>query len=391
MLKIIYANRIHFLDYVVFLFFCAIPFRDLRIISFISIQDILLLLGLFMVILKSKETQLDYGFLYFTAACCTLIAITTGYRTLNYTESLINVSKVLFAYGLMHFFLVNYAKLSYHIYSVPIFGLGAGLSLVVLTNVGSFFSTGSLSRLVGFSGHANYFAFSGIILFTGGIYLSFNSVILKSLKLYFIFVGFLAVIMSVSSTAIFVLYFVLRIKFFEKEKLFTRIPILFALTAIFYYSFENLAIFNFSRIRLREAFTTRYSYSIGGTGNTSIQDRLQTYVSSWDRILANPLFGYGLNQKGRLTNVGIETHNYLLLSWQTGGIIFLIFQIVLIIYVCKSIHSGLTIKFSLSMAICCWFFLMTEPWIYERTVCSTIFLIIAVSKQKHVRNLRKNE
>ncbi|MCX7071013.1 MAG: O-antigen ligase family protein [Gammaproteobacteria bacterium] len=63
-----------------------------------------------------------------------------------------------------------------------------------------------------------------------------------------------------------------------------------------------------------------YALSEGGKGGT-FAERIDTFVAAWEEISAQPLLGVGTVAGGRLTRVGLATHNVLLGAWFETGVL----------------------------------------------------------------------
>lgn len=354
-----------------FLFFFFQPLRDLRIVSFLAFQDIILIISIVFLAHSKTLKFLDYRIPFFTLLSCIFIAITTQQYSLNYSANITNIAKVLIAYGFVSYYVMIFVEEYGNHLRLATYGIISGVSLTLLLSFRDFISNSDNARLIGYSGHANYFAFSGSICFILSLFIEVTSLKFFLIRFVGIAAGLIAVLLTVSNTAIFCLFCGLILRYAGKsyKLLFAPFVALISLLA-----FENLALFENSRRRLDEAFTQRYSYSVGGLGNNSLQDRIYTAVASLDKLKNNPFFGYGLDVDGRITSTGIETHNYLLLSWQTGGFFFFFFQLVLTFIMCQKMFQRRFDRLFICLFICIFAFLMSEPWIYERSITSLIFL-----------------
>lgn len=365
-----------------FLFFMAFPFRDVRFISFLSLQDFLLVIGILILLIDPNFKYMVYKFSLGTLLICVLMALTTFYHSENYAENLINISKVAFAYGVMSIYLLSYARNSNDLHKYALYGISCGLFLALLLNLESDQIFAPSLRLQGLSGHANYFAFSGLICVTLSLFYATISIFDNFFRLFFFLIGFYSIVLSISTTAILCFSFIIVLYASKSKGLASQFfrSLLGILISIFLYF--NLNFFKSSRNRLSEAFTERYSYSIGGLGNNSLQDRIYTNAASIEKIKKNPFLGYGLDVDGRLTSTGIETHNYLLLSWQTGGIFFLVFQLILISLLIRHLVRAPILRVNVALSLCLFSFLFSQPWIYERTTTSIFFLVLGNLKNE---------
>lgn len=364
--------RDRYLTFIFFLFFFFQPLRDLRFVSFLALQDVILILGLLISISFKKLKLLDYRLSLFTIFSCLLISITTKQYSLNYSENFLNTGKVLVAYGIVSFYIMVFVQQHSNHLRIATYGITFGVALTLIFSFRDFLITSDNTRLVGFSGHANYLAFSGTVCFILAIFFEASSIKLLLFRVIGITAGSIAILLTVSNTAILCVCCTLILRFAGKGYRLLLAPFVFLIAWL---AFRTLPLFENSKQRLDDAFTQRYSYSVGGLGNNSLQDRLYTNRASLERISHNPFFGYGLDINGRVTSTGIETHNYLLLSWQTGGFFFLFFQLVLTIILCRKVLQRPYDKLVICLLICILAFLLSEPWIYERSITSLLFLI----------------
>lgn len=354
------------------LFFFFQPFRDLRFISFLSFQDILMTISLVIMFFTRQLRFSNYRISIYTLISCILISLTTMQYSVNHAENLLNTGKVFFAYGLVSCYLINFAQEHRDYLRLASYGLTSGLAVTIFFSIIESQNSASAERLIGFSGHTNYLAFSGIMCISLVLFFETSKLHLQFFRIIGVTLGLITTILTTSNTAILALFVVILLKFSGNRFRILTIPFV-GLTSLF--AFKTFSIFEDARQRLEGAITQRYSYSVGGLGNNSLQDRIYTSLASLERISSNPFFGYGLDLDGRITSTGIETHNYLLLSWQTGGIFFLIFQLVITFILCQRALERPFNKQIICIYLCIFAFLNSEPWIYERSITCFIFLV----------------
>lgn len=107
-----------------------------------------------------------------------------------------------------------------------------------------------------------------------------------------------------------------------------------------------------------------------GSGESTLEIRLQTDNYAWNKILENPVVGAGLDQMSGVTFDGrTATHNIFLLSWFQGGILLvLVFAALTLIPLGQCLRQSDNLKRVLfgSSMISALAFGMTGPVLYER-------------------------
>lgn len=364
-------------------FFFA-PFRDLRVLSILSIQDISILLLFIMVIFDIQVRPLKSlitNFLLLSIFLTIVITLQSSIVASDPISSALNVMKIFLTFCLLPIVILYFQPIRSELETLLkcfIFGAGTSCFGAILFDNGLDFNTSGRSS--GFAGHPVFF---GILT---GMAISFAIVFLFLDKRHFltmfpsVIVMTLGLTLSASSIGIFLpIVALLIILFNDLTRLnLRRLTLGLIFLTLSAYAFMNFQIFAFSKSRLLQTLNPTAGFSTNRiSGTSTLQARVVSIQSGFEKIGHSPILGNGFDSAGRVTSVNLEPHNFLILAWQTGGIIVLCLAIILVVI---SIMSGLRavqarMVLDLTVLSTSWFALLTSPLLYERSVVTPLLLI----------------
>lgn len=145
-----------------------------------------------------------------------------------------------------------------------------------------------------------------------------------------------------------------------------------------------------------------YALSEGGKGGT-FAERIDTFAAAWDEISAQPLVGVGTVAGGRLTRVGLATHNVLLGAWFETGVLGLLALLLILLtsfWISRRAlqmavdREVLNVVAALIGAEVAFFvYSMTAPGLYQRYGWISVALVVAMYnslKLDHLVRRRRN-
>ena len=366
--------------------FLTSSFRDLRFISFLSFQDIFLILsfaGFNLKFLESSRRSLLNLLLIRSVFLLSVLILSTFIVSSDPINSSFNYLKLFFAFVILPvclwFCFVHKLNTESLIYSY-IIGAFFACSVSILFGIGE----RSNGRSAGLAGHPVFFG-----TLTGTAIVMLFSIVFKSIALKIVrytVLGFLfySLSLSASSTGFLIvgiasfIYFIFLIINSQYRRF-----MFFSFSAfIFGYVFQTSRFFEYSRLRFSNTLNPKTGFTTRAVeGTSTIEARWFSMKSSWAKIQDNPFLGHGLDTVGRITDVGLEPHNIFFLAWQTGGILLLsiigYFLVKSSYALFKSINNQ---KLLATMLITTgWMVLMSEPLIYERSILSPIYLGILLA------------
>jgi hypothetical protein len=365
------------------IFFTA-PFRDARIIDFLSIQDILIITRLSILLLSAAEKRslsgkhfLTLGIIFFIF--CVLQSFLTS---VDPTESSINSLKFVLTFFLLPVVFINDCqdKSTFNI-AIWSFIIGSVISSLasILVSTTSGISNGD--RVSGFAGHPVFFGIlSGLALSIALV--SFpKTLILQIFHVLGIAIVAYALALSASSTGfsfIVLTFFIIMVRDLFSLNI-GRLLRITTFCLLSFLAFWNLDVFAFSRARLFQSLNPSAGFSTNAVSGTStLEARVFSIRYGWERILESPIFGNGMDVSGRITDVNLEPHNFFIIGWQSGGILVLSAMIIFSVFSFKALLSAL-LKNELpkiTIILVTWLALLSSPLLYERSVISPLILVL---------------
>ena len=354
--------------------------RNFRILPLLSPQDYFIILGFLFVVTKVKISQYWQSYLFSLGFLLLTIFVMTSYKSLNHSENIINILKVFFTWGvlpLVIFYTVTSRNLFQFALDASIAG-GTFFALISLINSNSDFHNG---REESFSGHPVFF---GIILTLALVNLpyAYTSYHLKQIfRATSAVVLGLAILKTGSGTSVVIITLSIILNMLLNRRLGTflkRLLFILIMLPMFIWLWEA-PILSLVKSRVSLILNPRVGYSMNSnSGISTLEARWLSLKYSWSLIRDNPIFGYGLDQAGRITSIDLEAHNTLVLAWQSGGILFAIFFLVIFGYsgfqffvAMKKGAEFTSVNILTSLVV-----FMSEPLIYERVVVPLFMLTI---------------
>ncbi len=374
-------------------FSCA--FRDFRIISFLSPQDIFLLISFFPLYFgwsnSFKGSKLNFYlisaiFLFF------LLILNSLLVSENSTESIFNYLKVFVAFVILplviRFYVQDFIEI-YFLLHAYLFGALISCSVTLFLEFGE----SNNGRASGFTGHPVFF---GIMIATCiMIALTMGYRTPKRRILNFIYIAFLlySLSLSASSTGLVIILTgtgALLILNLLQGKILTSIGSALSVVLIGILVW-NADFFDYTRSRLLVSLNPQTGFNTSGASGTStLEARVISVEYGWERIKESPLFGHGLDALGRQTSINLEPHNMIVLAWQAGGIVLLVLSIIFLAISIKYLILAVRKRLALGIVVilATWLGLMTQPLIYERSVLAPLFLVFAALNLLKVENTK---
>ncbi len=144
-------------------------------------------------------------------------------------------------------------------------------------------------------------------------------------------------------------------------------------------AFWNLDVFAYSRTRLFQSLNPSTGFSTNAVSGTStLEARIFSVKYGWERILDSPIFGNGMDDSGRITDLNLEPHNFFVIGWQSGGLLVLSALIIFSAFSFKALLSALLRNEfpKIIIILVTWLALLTSPLLYERSVITPLILVI---------------
>jgi hypothetical protein len=137
----------------------------------------------------------------------------------------------------------------------------------------------------------------------------------------------------------------------------------------------------------------RFQQATGnGTGQNTVSPRINTDKAAWSGIVANPVFGRGLDAASGLVyydpNLGAQypTHNFILTLWYQGGLLFLLGGLIAIASALRRLVGirprDPTTDLVLAGAITVFLFSMQAPVMFDRYFWLPFVLAMTFSTQR---------
>ena len=373
--------------------FFSCSFRDLRFISFLSPQDILLfaaLLPLYFGPLESyKRRKLNISLI-----ASFLLLLIFSFQSLlssaNSIESIVNYLKVYVAFVLLPSATWIFVNKMEDI-TLLLWGYLSGVLISCLSTLILNLGVSSGSRFSGLSGHPVFF---GSLTATAiVITLSIKYRKKRTRILSFIPVIFFAysMVRSASSTGLIIilagLIVMILLDLFGQKLLTTFLSlVIFIPAGILIW---NANFFSYTKARLLLSLNPQTGFSTNRiSGTSTFEARMYSLKYAWERIQDSPVIGHGLDIQGRITSIGLEPHKMCFLSWQTGGVRSLALSTFFLYISFRYFVLAAKLKFSLGIVviITTWLQLMTQPLIYERSVLSPLFLVFIALNFENLNN-----
>jgi len=381
----------NFLMYGVF-FSCA--FRDLRFVSFLAPQDLFLLAAFIPLYAELspgvKKRKLNFllilGLFFFL-----IFALVSFVVSKNPADSVFNFLKVYVAFGILPaaiWIFVKRIEDVYLLFWAYVLGVLASCAFSQFLHLGS----GS-GRSSGLSGHAVFFGMltsTAIVICLALDYRTFWTGLLG-----LIIIGFASVSLALSASSTGLVNVALSLpvilimnalsRNFLRTLIFWIIPIVLGIIS------WNSNVFAFTKSRFLLSLNPQTGFSTNNIAGTStIDSRIYSVKFGWERIKDSIIFGHGLDAAGRVTSIDLEPHNFFILAWQTGGLLFLALSLYFLYISLKYILGFIRYRFTLGIVVSLvtWIGLMTEPLIYERSVLAPFFLVCISA---HIDRKKANE
>lgn len=358
--------------------FFLIPFRELRITSFMTFQDLLLLI-VFLLLLRGNLTSGIEKIFLIGFLLTSILFLVSSMNTVSVSSNLVSCLKVFFAYVIPLIVIIIFTSNS---------SRGASLfnSFILGTSVSVLFSqifkieSITSQRDEGFGGHPIFYgtnASLAILLALAQINRKnrFNFLLALSIP-----INTYAIIGSQSVTALIMLCIglvTLSLIFSSKNGKFVFVSIFSGLICL--KIIQNI----FSEIisRGEGGFSQITLKSLNESTNSTLALRIESLRQSWNKIKIDWIFGYGLDKFGRVTPMGLEPHNSIFMAWQTGGIFFLLIHVLFLSWVIYNFFRNF--RFSKSLFFCVVppivIDFMSGPMIYGRSEILLLLLAIYLS------------
>jgi len=210
-----------------------------------------------------------------------------------------------------------------------IFGNDIGLKSTIYEGM----SIANSSRSAGLYANPNGAGIAANIALTlafGNLYFQKNNVMINYaiilLSLYAAFLTFSKAAMIVSILIVFGSFFLIAAKFrklqsFQRKRILTFISLAFIaiiyIGSVFGSYLENLDLQQLQRIQ--------YTLELvqGNVNHQTTSNREEVWMVAFEKILNNPVFGYGLESFHSIPGIGYGAHNTFLMIWGESGIITL--------------------------------------------------------------------
>lgn len=167
---------------------------------------------------------------------------------------------------------------------------------------------------------------------------------------------------------------------------FRRASALFVLAIAFLVANSRWDLFTTISERFTGALNPSQGISTaGGSNGSTLSLRLYTWQISLDRIGQHPFVGNGFDDSGQLSYGTVDTHNYFLLSWQTGGLLML--TIALILFVLSilaavrlwKMRKVFSVPYIVAALAATWPGAMSSPALYGRSLYFVIALAVSAA------------
>ena len=373
------GNAVRLLMFGVF-FTCS--FRDVRFISFLSLQDILLftvLFPLYFGLLESSKRKKLNIYLIISFFILLIFLCQSLMTSISPMESIFNYLKIFVAFALLPsaiWIFVHKIEDSYLLF----LGYLSGVFISCLNSLIFKLGGSSGSRISGLSGHPVFFGILTATAIVIALSIEYRTKQSKFLSFIPIAVFAYAMVLSASSTGLVIVVSGLAVKILITLMKQKFLSLLITMTTLLTGGILvwNANFFSYSKARLLLSLDPQSGYSTNQiSGISTFEARIFSLKYAWERIQDSPIVGHGLDTQGRVTSIGLEPHNMLFLSWQTGGLLLLALAIFFLHISLKYFILAIKLKFELGIAVILvtWLGLMTEPLIYERSILAPLFLV----------------
>lgn len=377
--------------------FFACSFRDLRFISFLSPQDVLLFAALLSLYFGSLESykrkklilsQIVSFFLFL------IFSFESQLSSANPRESITNYLKIYVAFVLLPSAIWIFVNKMEDV-TLLFWGYLSGALLSSISTIFLHLGGPSGSRSSGLSGHPVFFGSLTASAIVVTLSINHRTIRTKVFSLILVIFFALGLFLSASSTGLIIiligLIVIVLMNLFDQKLLRTILSLItFYFIGFFIW---NANFFSNTKTRFLLSLNPQTGYSTNRiSGTSTFEARLYSIKYAWKRIQDSPVIGHGLDTQGRITSIGLEPHNFIILSWQTGGVLLLALSMFFLYVSVRYFVLAINLKFRLGIVVILitWLQLMTQPIIYERSVLAPLFLVIAAlnTEKLNKKNLK---
>jgi hypothetical protein len=374
---------------------CFLPFfRGIRFVTFLSLQDVLILCTITWILLTKYAFYKEYLFAIGLAVFITGILILQTFIVSDNTfNSTVNILKCLNCYLFLPLVLLYLTRLkdSYHL-GVTSYVIGAVFSSLI-TMFGISESSKSISRISGFAGDPVMYS---ILLSFALCYLISNdpSVLKKSLTLRLLAVSLISIEIlrtgSGSGLAITVLgVFFARVLLRGGGTRKASSIMDFGIVVVLWFVW-NSDYANTTKERMQVILNPQAGYSHStNSGGSTIESRVLSIKYAIELIQEQPILGSGFSFNSQLTDLGIQPHNYFILAWLTGGVLFLSCTLVFFFWNLRQSLVSYQKRDSIVMItqVGVFFALMTNPILWDGGFFTALLIILLKERRLLPNNL----
>jgi len=363
---------------------CFLPFfRGVRFVTFLSLQDLLILFTVSWIFLTKFYFYRKYLPIVGLAIFITgVLVLQTLMVSDDPFQSTVNILKCLNCYLFLPLVLLFLVQLKGN-FQLGIYSYISGaVASSIITLLGFTGSSTSVSRISGFAGDP--VMYSILLSFAVCYLMSDTSLILKIplvLRLLALAIIFIEILKTGSGSglvivvlAVFFARIVLRTRRTGQRTLFIDFGILILLGLAWTSNFANT-----TKERIEMIINPRTGYSLStSSGHSTIESRIVSIQHAITQISEHPILGSGFSFSAQLTDLGFQPHNYFILAWLTGGVLLLSCTLVFLAWNIKRFLISCKRKdlMVVTTQAGTFFALMTNPILWDGGFFTALFVVL---------------
>lgn len=374
---------------------CFLPFfRGIRFVTFLALQDVLVLTVVIWIFLAKFSFYKKYIPAFALTFLVTGVLILQTFIVSDDTfHSTVNILKCLNCYLFLPLVLLYLSRLE-NAYQFGVSGFIFGAifsSLVSILGVNGLLV--SSSRVSGYAGDPVMYS---ILLSFALCYLISNDASILKWTIASRLVAILLISIEILRTGsgsgiaitglgVFITRVFFRAQSMRRKTSFMDFGIVMILWIVWKSDFANT-----TKERIQIILNPKTSYSMStSSGHSTIESRILSIKHAFVMIRERPILGRGFSLNAQLTDLGIQPHNYFVLAWLTGGLLLLSCTLLFLCFNLKLMLISLRYRDSIVIItqIATFFALMSEPILWDCGFFTALMLLLVKNRKLNQGNL----